>query len=377
VKIDRVVTRPLFVPYRKPFHWAHGIIEGAEVVLVEVESDSGITGLGESIGGPSGTALKLLIDQAAELMIGRDPAEHRVIWQEAMTALFRAGGVGSAPRFGAQVLAGLEVAQWDLLGKAAGQPVYKLLGGAQRGFVSYHGFAMGDTPEAVAAEAAELAAEGFEVIYIKAGFGAARDLATVAAVRAAIGPDKRLRIDANEAWSVLETRHMAGRLAPYGLEFIEQPTRADSLRALEAAHSGSAVPIAADQAVFSPEDAEEVCRRGAADLIVIGPHETGGLARLADVARIAAGAGLSICLHGLYETGITTAASHQLGVATPNLDDGNQHMQRFLEFDLVKSPDLAPRAGRLEALNGPGLGIELDADAVAEAEAQFLKHRGK
>lgn len=375
MKIDRVVTRPLFVPYRKPFHWAHGVIEGAEVVLVEVQSDTGITGYGETIGGPSGAALKLIIDQAAELMIGRDPTEHRAIWQEAMTTLFRAGGVGSAPRFGAQVLAGLEIALWDLLGKASGQPVHRLLGGAQRDLVSYHGFAMGDTPDAVAGDAAKLATEGFEVIYIKAGFGAARDLATVAAVREAIGPERRLRIDANEAWSVLETRHMAARLAPYGLEFIEQPTRADSLRALEAAHSGSAIPVAADQAVFSPEDTEEVCRRRAADLIVIGPHETGGLARLSDAARIAAGAGLNICLHGLYETGITTAASHQLGAATPNLDDGNQHMQRFLEFDLVKSPDLAPRAGRLEVLNGPGLGIELDADAVAEAEGQFVKRR--
>jgi muconate cycloisomerase len=372
MRIERITTRPLFLPYAQTFHWAHGVIEGAEIVLVEIETDSGIVGYGESIGGPSGHAIKRLMDLAAGLMIGRDPFAHRTLWHEAYTALFRAQGTCSAPRFGAQILAGLEMALWDVMGKATGRAACTLLGGARHEKVGYHGFAMGDSTEELAADAAELVHQGFPILYFKAGFGAEQDIANVAAVRDVAGPDARLRIDPNEAWSVLETRRMMDLLAPYRLEFIEQPTDAESLSALQQVRQHSTVGIAADQLVFSPEDAEAVCAVQAADLIVIGPHETGGLARLADVARIAQRHGLNICLHGLYESGITTCAAHQVGVSCPNLDDGNQHMIKFLEFDLLSSPDIQPQAGFLPRLEGPGLGFELDRDAVREAERIFV-----
>ncbi len=371
MKIARITNRPLFLPYRVPFYWAYGVIEGAEVVLVEVETDDGLIGYGETIGGPSGRAIKALVDKAAALMIGRDPFDVRSLWAEVYTALFRAQAVCSAPRFGGQVLAGLEMALWDVMGKATGRPVHQLLGGARHARVGYHGFAMGDAPEAVAADAANLRAGGFEVIYIKGGFGGANNLARVAAVRGAIGTEARLRLDPNESWSPLEARRMIAALEPYGIEFIEQPCNAESLSALDQIRAGSPIAIAADQSVFTPYEAFELCARQAADLIVIGPHETGGLARMTDVARIAETAGLNVCLHGLYESGITTCAAHQFAAACPNLDDGNQHMLRFLEFDIVKAPDLTPQAGWLDVIKNPGLGFDLDPDAVREAEARF------
>jgi muconate cycloisomerase len=164
---------------------------------------------------------------------------------------------------------------------------------------------------------------------------------------------------------------MIAALEPYGIEFIEQPCNAESLSALDQIRAGSPIAIAADQSVFTPYEAFELCARQAADLIVIGPHETGGLARMTDVARIAETAGLNVCLHGLYESGITTCAAHQFAAACPNLDDGNQHMLRFLEFDIVKAPDLTPQAGWLDVIKNPGLGFDLDPDAVREAEARF------
>jgi muconate cycloisomerase len=371
MQIARITTRPLFLPYRVPFHWAQGVIEGAEVVLVEIETDTDVIGYGETIGGPSGRAIKALVDTAAARMIGRDPFDHRALWAEAYTALFRAQAVCSAPRFGGQVLAGLEMALWDVMGKVTGRPVHQLLGGARHQRIGYHGFAMGDTAAAVAADAADLQARGFGIIYIKAGFGGGQDLARVAAVREAIGPQARLRLDPNEAWSPLEARRMIAALEPFGIEFIEQPCNAESISALGQIRAGSPIAIAADQLVFTPHEAFEICARRAADLIVIGPHETGGLARMADVARIAEAAGLTICLHGLYETGITTCAAHQLAAACANIDDGNQHMLRFLEFDIVSAPDLTPQAGWLDVIRRPGLGFDLDPDKVGEAEARF------
>ncbi len=108
----------------------------------------------------------------------------------------------------------------------------------------------------------------------------------------------------------------------FNVEFIEQPVPSDGFAALEQVKLGSKMPIAADQCVFTPEDVYEVCRRGVADLIVLGLHETGGVERFRQAAAIAGAAGLNICLHGIYETGITTCASHQVGLTVANLDDG-------------------------------------------------------
>ena len=371
MKIAHIKTTPLFVPYKSPFYWAHGQIEGAEVLLVEVTTDTGITGYGECVAAPNGLAIKALVDDAALLMIGRDPYHGRVLMSEAYTAQFRAQAVCSAPRFNGQILAGLEMALWDVLGKSVDRPVHTLLGGAAHAEIGYFGFAMGKTSEEVAHDARELVEQGFDIIYVKAGFGAGRDLATVRAVREAIGPEPRLRIDPNESWSPLEAKQMIARLAPFDLELIEQPTPAESLSSLAQVRATSPVGIAADQSVFTPEEAYEALRQQAADLIVIGPHECGGLARMTDIARIARLAGVNICIHGLYETGITTCAAHMAAAACPNIDDGNQHMLKFLEWDIVRTPDLMLKAGRMPVLTGPGLGFTLDTDNVARAAELF------
>jgi L-alanine-DL-glutamate epimerase-like enolase superfamily enzyme len=161
---------------------------------------------------------------------------------------------------------------------------------------------------------------------------------------------------------------MLPQIVPYGIEFIEQPTDCESLSALQQVRSSSPIAIAADQRVFTPYDAFDVCRAQAADMIVLGLHETGGITRFVKAGRIAEAAGINICAHGLYETGITTCATHQAAAVLPNLDDGNQYMNHFLAWDIIESPDLALRAGKLPVLRGPGLGFVLDPDAVARAK---------
>jgi len=112
----------------------------------------------------------------------------------------------------------------------------------------------------------------------------------------------------------------------------------------------------------------KVCRHQAADLIVLGLHETGGIDRFRKAAAIAQAAGIDICLHGLYETGITTCASNQIGSTLLNLDDGNQYMNHLLIEDIVESPNLTLKCGQLPVVSGPGLGFELNWDAVGRAE---------
>jgi L-alanine-DL-glutamate epimerase-like enolase superfamily enzyme len=373
MKITRIKTTPLLVPYKKPYHWAQGIIHGAGVMLVEVHTDEGLVGIGESIATPSAIAIQAYLKIAADICKGRSPFENARLMGDCYHALFQALGTCSAPRYAGQVLAGLEMAIWDVMGKATGRAVHELLGGAVRDEIAYFGFPQGATAAETAAEALDLADAGCDVIYVKVGRGDALDLDIVRQVRAAIGPEKRLRMDPNEHWSPVRATRMLRKMAEFDIDMVEQPTNAESISALAQLRDRSPIAVAADQLVFTPQDAYDVCREKAADLIVLGLHETGGIARFRKIAHIAEAAGIDICLHGLYETGITTAAANQVGATLPNLDDGNQFMNHFLKWDIVKTPDLTLKNGRLPVLGGPGLGIELDPDAVAGAAEAHLK----
>ena len=311
MKITDIKTTPLLVPYTKPYYWAQGIVEGASVVLVEVHTDGGVVGFGESIGSPSPNAVQYYLKEAARICMGRDPFLNTRLMSEAYQVLFQASGTCRSVQFAGQVLAGIEMALWDVMGKAVGRPVHDLLGGAVRDQVSYFGFAQGETAAEVAVDARQLAHEGFEVIYFKGGRGDLLDIESAAAIRSAIGPQKRLRVDPNEHWTPDKASRMMRELSAFNIEMVEQPTTSESIGALAQVRARAPVAISADQSVFTPFDAYEVCRQQAADMIVMAA-QTGGLARLAKVAHVAEAAGINVCLHGLYETGITTCAANQI-----------------------------------------------------------------
>jgi muconate cycloisomerase len=374
MKITEIRTTPIMVPYVEPFYFAQGVVHGATVILVEIHTDEGLIGYGESIGTPSAEGVQSYIKLAGAACIGHSPFENAGLMANAYHALFQLLGTCSSPRFAGQILAGLEMALWDLMGKATGRAAHELLGGAVRNEIEYFGFPQGETAADIASQARQMAEAGCEVIYVKVGRGDALDLAIAKQVRAAIGPDKRLRMDPNEHWGPVRARRMIQKMSAFDVEFIEQPTNCESLSALAQVRENSPIAIAADQLVFTPYDAFNVCREKAADLIVLGLHETGGLKRFSKCAHIAEAAGIDICIHGLYETGITTCATNQVAATLPNLDDGNQYMNHLLAWDIVKSPGLALQNGKLPVLKGPGLGFELDWDAIGQASELHRKH---
>ena len=371
MKITAVETTPLLLPFKVPYHWAKGVDRGTTVVLIEVHTDEGLTGVGESLPWQSVETVTSVYEAVADLVVGRDP--HDVA--DIMRSLYATAATGNpSPRFFRQTFAGLEMAQWDVIGKAADLPVHKLFGGAVHQHVQYFAFLQGDTDEELAAHASQLVAEGYEVFYLKIGRGDDIDLRNTAAVRQAIG-DRRLRLDANEAWDPLTAIRMARRLLPFEPEFIEQPTPSHSIEALAQVKASVEVAIAADQSVFTEAEVYEICRRQAADVIVLGIHETGGLLNYRKAAAIAEAAGINLCQHGVFESGITTCASNQVIATVPNSDDGHQIMWHLLERDLVAEPDLTPVDGRLPIFDGPGLGFTLDRDAVDHAAAAHLEAR--
>jgi muconate cycloisomerase len=373
VQITAIRATPLLVPYKQPYHWAQGVRDGADIVLVEVDA-GGTTGFGECCGAPDADAMTVILQRLAPLLIGQPAHDIARLCALVYQAGFAGGGPGNHRRLANQVAAGLEMALWDALGKSLGQPVHRLLGGAVRDHVQHFGFLQGDGAEQLAADAGAMAAEGYEVIYLKVGRGTEKDLANVAAVRAAIG-ERRLRLDANEAWDMLTARRMIRLLAPFAPEFIEQPTPSDSIAALAQLRASTDVPLGADQTVHTPSDVYEICRQRAGDVIVLGLHEVGGLLAFKKAAAVAEAACLNVCLHGVFETGITTCASNQVAVTVANLDDGNQYMNHLLAEDILTAPDLRLHNGRMGVLQGPGLGFELDRDAVARAAERHRKSR--
>ena len=160
-------------------------------------------------------------------------------------------------------------------------------------------------------------------------------------------------------------------LAPFDIEFLEQPTPSWSIEALAHVRGAVDIPIVADQAAFTLHDVYEICRRRAADMICIGPREIGGVRPMLKAAAVAEAAGLKICIHGSFTTGLTTCAEHQAALAIPNLDDGNQIMWQLVADDLVAAPDLRPQDGWLTAMTEPGLGCTLDPAAIERAEERY------
>ena len=241
MRITQIETTPLWLPVKEPYHWAGRVDYGAPVVLVEVTTDEGLVGVGESTATMPADATVAALRAVTPLFIGEPVFDIERLCTRARFL----GSFNHTPWFANLTLAGLEMALWDILGKAAGWPVFRLLGGQVRDEVDYFGFVQGDATEELAAHAAILAAAEYPVIYLKVGRGEAADLANTAAVRDAIG-GRRLRLDANGAWSVTEAIHMIGRLAQFEPEWIEQPTPPQSIAALrhvrEAVHLGRGRP---------------------------------------------------------------------------------------------------------------------------------------
>ena len=169
MKITNLEATPILLRTLNPYRWAFGVKDGAVLVLVKVTTDAGIEGYGECIGTPSPEALCCYFEKAKPYCVGQSPFAINQITDTVYKALLRAVGPSSAPRFGAQILAGLDMALWDVVGKTVERPVSELLGGALHNSIRFFGFAQGDTPDELASHASQLVADGSSVIYVKIG----------------------------------------------------------------------------------------------------------------------------------------------------------------------------------------------------------------
>jgi muconate cycloisomerase len=363
MKITAIRIRPLTLPLAQPYHWTQGVRRSFQVNLIELELADGTIGIGECTVAPDQYASVLILQKLAQTLIGNSVFDAAPIRERILRENYMAYGANTQ-RACNQMLSGLDFALWDAMGKLAGRPVHDLLGGAHRRAVGYFYFLQGDTPQELAQHAAKGAAAGERVFYLKVGRAEQADLDIVRAVRTEIG-NARLRLDANEGWDIQRAIRMCRKLEPFDIDFIEQPTPSWSIPALAHLRQSVGIPIVADQSAFTLSDVYEICRTRAADMICIGPREVGGIQNMLKAAAIAESAGINICIHSSFTTGITTAAEHHIARMIPNLDDGNQIMWQLARDNIVATPPLAPHQGWLDLPDATGLGFTLNADLLA------------
>ena len=175
-------------------------------------------GYGESITILNSYGVKAFIDKASEFLIDENVCNIQRLIKLCYFNMFQAQGLCSAPRFGAQVLTGLELAMWDVLGKTLGSSVHEILGGSFRDSIDYFGFIQGKTPEELANHAKVFVKDGHKVIYGKVARGEQIDQEKVKQVRNAVGSEVRLRFDPNQAWDPITANLMIRKLAQYDIE---------------------------------------------------------------------------------------------------------------------------------------------------------------
>jgi L-alanine-DL-glutamate epimerase-like enolase superfamily enzyme len=366
MRVTSVEATPLAIPLAQEFHWSGGAQEGANLVLFAVHTDDGVVGYGESICEDPVAVVSyglLMADQIVGHNVGSVEAMLRSVWTQGRWRFW--------PQFTHLTLSGIEVACWDALAKTLGVPSRTLFGGAVHDEVDFFGFLQGDDPDTLARHAVELASEGYEIMYLKVGRPARDDEACVSAVRQAIGPDRLLRIDPNEAWDVGTAVDRIRRLERYGLDWVEQPVPAGNVSGLAHVRRSVSTKIAADQAVFTTAQLRAVLEHDAADVVVQGSHDAGGLLRFRQQAFMCEAHGISVNRHAFMESEISFLANLQVASTIPNLTLGNQAMHQLLGERLVAGPPLEARGGRVFLPDGVGHGFEIDHEAVARAHERW------
>ncbi len=365
MQITRVETIPVCVPLRKGLmtKTAHGEHVVSPYVIVRIHTDAGLVGLGEATVAPrwSGETSRGCIGVIEELigpaLVGQDPLS--------ITAL--RSRMDRELKLNPFTKAGVEMALWDLTGKAAGVPVYQLLGGKVRDSIPIKMVVGAFDPHAACKLAEQFLGWGVRCLKVKVGLDARQDVARVRAVRQLAGPNVPIGIDANGGWSVATARRALRQLRDCDLLFAEQPMAPGDPEALARLRRDVDVPIMADESIFTLADAWQLARHHSADVLAVYPGKHGGIAGTVEVAQVSRAAGMVCAVGSNLELGIGTAAMLQVAAALPGIDSETYPADAigplYHEADLLTQPlSLGPAAARVP--DGPGLGVELDEEQL-------------
>lgn len=335
--------------------------------FLKISTDEGLFGYGEAILEGRSRTVEMAVKELEPHLIDQDPRRIEHLWQAMYRGTFYRGGpiMSSA-------ISGIEQALWDILGKSLNVPVYQLLGGAVRDRIRLYRHARGNDPQSLNADAKKAVEEGFSMIkwspqgaaHILESPGFIRkQVECVEALRDGIGPDLELAIDFHGRYSPMAAVQLAKELERFNLSWIEEPVLPQNVDALLYFRSSVSIPVATGERLYTKWDFREVIEKQAAHIIQPDLAHCGGIMEGKKIAAMAEAYYMAIAPHNPLGP-INLAASLQLAASTPNFFV-QEHVT--LGEGYLKKPFVHTN-GYIDLPMGPGLGIELDEDAIAEKQ---------
>ncbi|MEM2875713.1 MAG: enolase C-terminal domain-like protein [Candidatus Bathyarchaeia archaeon] len=368
MEISKIDVFLISTPFIQPQTMAMWTSYKKDHVIVKIETDEGVSGIGESVplvaefGEPVESIKYVIQDWIAPAIIGEDPFNMEAIFDK----------MNRAAKDHLFAKCAIDFALHDLVSRSLNIPLYKFLGGKTRDRVQVTWVVGIKKPEEAAKEALDFVGRGFKEIKLKAGSDWRGDLARVKAVRDAVGWDVPIRIDPNQAWSVPRAINVIKKMEHYDLQLVEQPTPAWDLDGLAKVTRSVDTPILIDEGVRTPEDAVKVVRKEAADMINLKIGKIGGIFYSRKVNARAEASDIPCLVGSMLEGNIGTAASAHFALAAPNLKFAHDLIgPLFRADDVVKEP-LKIKDGCVEVPERPGVGVELD-----ERKLETLKYGGR
>jgi glucarate dehydratase len=372
MKVTSIEMIPVFVPFEATTRWHWGCREGANRLILKVNTDQGIVGWGETTSGAVNT-----LKSIEPLLIGSNPLHVETFLSKIQYLIYDSNTA-------LEDSAGLEIAIWDIVGKYLGQPIHNLIGGRYRSkipialwcFYRYKGLTGAggeDSPEKVAKFCkSRIEAQGFKTIKLKFGvMEPTVEVETVRAVRDAVGKSINIRIDPNGAWTLGTAINVIKQVEECNLEYIEDPIGYFNLDGMARIRALSRTPICANGSVHSHYDLSRVIHAKAADVVLSDVQMQGGIYNSKKLAHTAEAFGIGLSVHGSEYLGITMAALLHFISATPNITYAADVYYPHLQDDILKGGKLGCLDGHMHVPEGPGLGIEIDEKKVQEYNQQF------
>lgn len=372
MKVERVTTHIVEAPLSEPFHWSIGEASVRSSCVVEIITDTGLVGWGECFG-PARPAAAM-IKAYEPWLIGFNPLATEQIWQN-LYASYRDQGQKGVPIC---AISGIDIALWDIKGKHFGAPIHQLMGGPLRTEVKAYATGTyrkrdGNPMDYIADEVARYKDEGFPAVKLKIGFEVDEDLALIAKVRDVIGPELGLMLDANHGYDAVDAIRLARAAEAFKIGWFEEPVSPEDLDGYLAVKSATSIPMAGGETEYTRFGFREIFRRRAMDYIQPDTCAAGGLSECKKIADMANAFGVRYVPH-VWGTGIGLSAALHLLAVLPHNPPGRKPWEPMLEFDRSEHParqavmttPIEHERGVVKIPTGPGLGIEIDKQTLAE-----------
>ncbi|HZP87981.1 MAG TPA: mandelate racemase/muconate lactonizing enzyme family protein [Burkholderiales bacterium] len=372
MKITDVITHQLVVDVDEPFTSSRGwIYKTKGALVVEVRTDQGIIGWGDCYG-PAAVCKSIVDTLLKPSIIGKDPFDVEVIW-EALYNKVKDYGLTGMTICG---ISGVDIALWDIIGKACNRPIHKLIGGCFRPKVQAYATGlyfknMDRLNEEAVEEARGYIEQGFSAIKMKIGLGSLKkDLDRVAAVREAIGPDVRLMVDANHCFNVPQAINIGRELEKLDIDWFEEPISPEDLDGYAEVTQRLDMAVAGGENEFTKFSFRSILQHRAMDIIQPDVCAAGGLTECKKIAALAQAHAVQ-CVPHAWGTAIGLAATIQFLAALPDTPPCLVPIPPMLEYEQTFNPfrdrlstPITHDKGWVDVPTGPGLGIEIDREIL-------------